>query len=88
MSMTIALYARRQKWPLEGIEIRLRHSRDHVKDCEKCVEKDMMLDRIDSEVKLAGPLTPDQRAKLLDVGGRCPVHRTLKSGIRMTAVGV
>ena len=86
--MTIALYARRQQWPLEGVEIRLRHSRDHVKDCEKCVDKDMMLDRIDTEVKLAGPLTPEQRAKLLNVGERCPVHRTLKSGIDVTAVAV
>ena len=85
--MTIALYARRQKWPLTGVEIRLRHSRSHVKDCETCFEKDTMLDQIETEVKLDGALSAEQRAKLLEVGERCPVHRTLKSGIHMTAVG-
>jgi putative redox protein len=85
MSMTIALYARRLKWPLTGVEIRLMHSRDHVKDCENCMDKETMLDRIATEVKLEGSLTAEQRAKLLDVGGRCPVHRTLTSGIHVTA---
>ena len=86
--MTIALYARRQKWPLMGVEVRLRHSRDHVKDCENCMEKETKLDRLDTEVKLEGALSAEQRAKLIEVGGRCPVHRTLTSGIRVTTVGV
>ena len=83
MSMTIALYARRQNWPLENVVIRLRHSRVHAKDCIDCITKntDTMLDRIDTEVDLTGALTPEQQRKLLDVAGKCPVHHTLKSGI-------
>ena len=85
--MTIALYARRQKWPLGGVVIRLRHSRIHAKDCADCVTKDTMLDRITAEVEIDGALTAEQRARLLEVGQKCPVHRTLKSeiDIRTTA---
>ncbi len=83
MSITIALYARRKQWPLDGVEIRLQFFRSHAKDCEK----EAMLDRIDTEVKLEGSLTAEQRARLLEIGQKCPVHRTLKSGIHMTAVG-
>ncbi|HWC73399.1 MAG TPA: OsmC family protein [Gemmatimonadales bacterium] len=87
MSITIALYARRKQWPLTNVEIRLRFFRSHMKDCEHCMDKDALLDRIDTEVKLEGALTAEQRARLLEIGQRCPVHHTLKTGIHVTAVG-
>lgn len=80
-SMTIGYYARRNKIPLENITVSLRHSRIHAKDCEECETKAGMLDRIDLEVQLTGPLTPEQHAKLMEMAGKCPVHRTLKSEI-------
>ena len=80
-SMTVGLYARRKQLPLENITVSLRHSRIHAKDCEECLTKEGMLDRIDVEVELIGSLTPEQRAKLMEVAGKCPVHRTLKSEI-------
>ena len=82
-SMTIGLYARRSKWPLEDITVSLRHSRIHAKDCEDCLTKEGMLDRIDVEIELTGSLTSEQRAKLMEVAGKCPVHRTLKSEINI-----
>ena len=87
MSMTIALYARAKQWPLETVVIRLRHSRVYAKDCAECVIRDdTLLDRIDTEVKLTGPLTAEQERKLMDVAQRCPVHRTLKSEINIRAL--
>ena len=80
-SMTVGLYARRKQWPLEDIVVRLRHSRVHAADCEDCETKEGMLDRIDRELELTGPLTEDQRARLLDIASKCPVHRTLTSEI-------
>ena len=79
--MTIGLYARRKQWPLGTIEIRLQHSRIHAKDCADCVSKDVMLDRIETDVRLGGALSDEQRRKLIEVGEKCPVHRTLKSEI-------
>ena len=80
-SMTVGLYARRKQIPLENITVSLRHSRIHAKDCAQCATKDGMLDRIDVEVELAGPLTTEQRTKLMEIAGKCPVHKTLKSEI-------
>jgi putative redox protein len=80
-SMTLALYARRKHWPLETVEVRLRHSRIHATDCEECETKEGRLDRIDSEISLTGPLEAAQRARLLEIAEKCPVHRTLTSEI-------
>ena len=80
-SMTIGLYARRKQWPLEGVTVRLRHSRIHAKDCADCETREGTLDRIDREIELAGPLSAEQRQRLLAIADRCPVHRTLVSEI-------
>ena len=80
-SMTIGLYARRKQWPLEGVTVRLRHSRIHAADCSECETREGMIDRIEVDLELAGPLTDAQRARLLEIAGRCPVHRTLTSEI-------
>jgi putative redox protein len=79
--MTIALYARRKGWPLTGVTVRLRHSRIHADDCAECETKQGMLDRIERRIAVAGALTEEQRAKLLEIAARCPVHRTLTSEI-------
>jgi uncharacterized OsmC-like protein len=82
-SMTIGLYARRMKLPLESITVSLRHSRIYAKDCEECETKEGMLDRIDVEIALTGALASEQRAKLMEMAGKCPVHRTLTSEINV-----
>jgi putative redox protein len=80
-SMTVSLYARRKQWPLESVRIRLRHSRVHAADCAECDQKPTLLDRIDRDIELIGPLDDAQRARLLEIADRCPVHRTLTSEI-------
>jgi putative redox protein len=42
-----------------------------------------MLDRIEREIVLSGPLTEEQRTRLLEIANKCPVHRTLTSEIRI-----
>ena len=81
--MTIALYARRKQWPLDGVVVRLEHSRNHAADCADCETEETMLDRIDREISLSGTLTEEQRAGLLRIAERCPVHRTLSSGVNI-----
>lgn len=80
-SMTVGLYARRKKWPLQDVTIEMRHSRIHAKDCADCETKEGMLDRIEMDVKLEGPLSEEQRAKLMEIAQKCPVHRTLGNEI-------
>jgi putative redox protein len=79
--MTIALYARRKQWPLEGVTVKLEHSKIHAVDCAECETKEGMLDRIEREILVSGPLDDQQRARLLEMAERCPVHRTLTSEI-------
>lgn len=79
--MTVALYARRKNWPLQGVTVRLRHSKIHAADCADCETKDGMIDRIEREIAFAGPLAVEQRSKLLEIAEKCPVHRTLVSEI-------
>src|SRR5207247_6009984 len=82
-SMTVGLYARNKKWPLENIIVSLRHSRIHAKDCAECETKDGMLDRIDVEIGLSGTLTPEQRTKLMEIADKSRVHRTRNSEINI-----
>ena len=81
--MTIALYARRKRWPLDEVAIRLRHSRVHAEDCADCETKQGMLDVIEREISLSGKLSQDQRGQLREIADRCPVHRTLTSEIKI-----
>jgi putative redox protein len=83
-AMTLRLYAERKSWPLERAEVHLRHDRVHEKDCEDAEGGDGRLDRITRTIELKGPLDADQRAKLLEMAERCPVHRSLEAGIRVT----
>lgn len=80
-SMTVAMYARRKQWPLQAVTVRLRHSKIHAADCESCETREGLLDHIDRDVELVGPLSEEQRERLLDIANKCPVHRTLTSEI-------
>lgn len=80
-SMTVSMYANRKGWPLESVTVSLSHSREHAADCRDCETKEGLLDRIDCDIEFHGPLTPEQKQRLLEIADKCPVHRTLKSEI-------
>jgi putative redox protein len=82
-SMTIGLYARKRGWPLKDIIVSLRHSKIHARDCDDCETKEGRIDRIEMEIHLDGTLTVEQRAKLMEIAGKCPVHQTLTSEINI-----
>ena len=76
-SMTLRLYADRKKWPLEGIVVRLSHERTYARDCENCETGDGRIDRILRSISLSGPLSEEQRQRLIEIAERCPVHRSM-----------
>jgi len=80
-AMTLRLYATQKGWPLEHVHIRLRHDKVHAQDCAGCEGALKKVDRLERTVKLRGPLTDAQRARLLEIADRCPVHRTLESEV-------
>jgi uncharacterized OsmC-like protein/pimeloyl-ACP methyl ester carboxylesterase len=76
-SMTVRLFARHQKLALDDVTVRMRHKRIHEEDCEDCGDEGRKLERIDLELDLAGDLSEAERARLVEIAGRCPVNRTL-----------
>jgi putative redox protein len=70
-SMTVSLYARRKQWPLDAVTVRLRHAKVHAAD------------HIERDVELHGDLSDEQRARLLEIANKCPVHKTLTSQIEI-----
>jgi uncharacterized OsmC-like protein len=82
-SITIGMYARRKNIPLQRVTVRLRQSKVHAEDCADCKTKIGRIDLIERQIELTGELTTEQRASLLDIANRCPVHRTLTSEIKI-----
>lgn len=68
--MTLRLYARRKGWPLKDAIVRVVHRRDGPHD----------RDRFAREIVLEGDLSAEQRARLLEIADRCPVHNALERG--------
>jgi putative redox protein len=69
-AMTIRLYAERKAWPLAKVRVRATHSRGTL-DAR---------DRFSLEIALEGDLDESQRARLMEIAQRCPVHLTLERG--------
>jgi putative redox protein len=79
--MTVRLYADQKQIPLTRTEVRLRHEKIHASDCAECETKEGKIDHIERVIMFEGDLTAEQRAKLLEIADKCPVHRTLKSEV-------
>jgi putative redox protein len=80
-SMTLRLYADLKGFPLERATVELRHDKIHAVDCAECENKEGKIDLIERVIRLEGALDAAQRAKLLEIANKCPVHRTLTSEI-------
>jgi uncharacterized OsmC-like protein/alpha-beta hydrolase superfamily lysophospholipase len=81
-SMTVRMYARRKGWPLAGISVDVRHDKVHALDCADCTDNDR-IDRFSRRIVLRGKLDAEQRARLMEIADKCPVHRTLEAGARI-----
>jgi putative redox protein len=83
-TMTLRMYADRKALPLSGVSVRLQHSKIHASDCESCETRQGKIDRIERVITLAGDLDDAQRARLLEIADKCPVHRTLHSEVQIS----
>lgn len=86
--MTLRMYADRKQWPLEEVVVHLRHSKIHVADSaadDGDREPAAKIDQIEREIEVLGELSDEQRARLLEIANRCPVHRTLEGDIHVVS---
>jgi uncharacterized OsmC-like protein/alpha-beta hydrolase superfamily lysophospholipase len=80
-SMTVRLYADHKQIPLKRTQVRLHHEKIYAKDCAECETKEGKIDHIERAITFEGDLTAEQRARLMEIADKCPVHRTLKSEV-------
>lgn len=80
-AMTLRMYADLKQLPLERVSVRLRHDKVHAQDCAECETREGKIDHIEREIELTGALDEVQRAKLMEIADKCPVHRTLHSEV-------
>jgi uncharacterized OsmC-like protein/alpha-beta hydrolase superfamily lysophospholipase len=85
-SMTVRLYADLKQIPLKRTQVRLHHQKIYAVDCAQCETKEGKIDRIDRVITFEGQLSAEQRARLLEIADKCPVHRTLKSEVDIRTV--
>ena len=85
-AMTLRAYAELKNLPLERVTVRLKHDKIYAQDCVGCETKEGRIDRIEREIELTGALDELQRAKLLEISAKCPVHRTLHSEVQIPTV--
>jgi len=79
--MTLNMYARQKKLDIELVTCEVIHDRVHADDCTDCEDSKRKIDRLQRVIAIEGNLDDDQRARMLEIADRCPVHRTLENGI-------
>ncbi len=83
-SMTLRAYAEQKKLALGRISVAIRHGKtpaQHCADCGAVAEgREGKIDRFERVVSVEGELDTALRAKLIEIAGKCPVHRTLEMG--------
>lgn len=80
-SMTIRMYARRKGWPLDHVSVDVQHDKIHAHECAECETKEGTLVQFTRVLNLTGDLDDAQRARLMEIADRCPIHKTLESEI-------
>lgn len=85
-SMTIRMYARQKKIPLDHVQVDVSHSKIHAQDCSSCEQEKGKVDQFVRQITLTGDLLDEQRQRLLEIADRCPVHRTLEGKIHIMTV--
>lgn len=72
--ITLRMYAERKGWPLERAAIEVKRAEGEDAHVGRVLEK---------TIRLAGPLSADQRARLVEIADRCPVQRLVVEGVRV-----
>lgn len=85
-AITLRMYADRKEWPIEEVIVHLSHGSVHADDGASCEDRDdARMHRIEREIEVVGDLDDAQRARLLEIADRCPVHRTLEGDIQVVS---
>lgn len=83
-TMTLRMYADRKKMTLGKVSVDVRHGKVAVQHCEDCGEvaegRNGRIDRFERVISVDGEVSAEIADKLIEIAGKCPVHRTLEAG--------
>ena len=82
-SMTMRLYAERKGIAAERFSVRLSHRNLHAQDCADCETTEGHIAEIAREITIEGDVPEAERARLMEIADKCPVHRTLTHEIKI-----
>lgn len=75
-ALTLRLYAQRKQWPLQGVSVRATLEKPAAGAPDPTP-------RIVQTITLEGPLDAEQRQRLIEVAGKCPVHKLLRGPLAL-----
>ena len=81
IAVTTRAYAQRKNWPLEGVSVELDMKRIRREDYPAYTGDSAFITEIQEHIHFEGPLTDEQRSRLMVVAGKCPVHLTLRDPV-------
>ena len=83
-SMTLRIYAEHKKLALGRISVEVGHGKvaaEHCADCGAVAEgRTGKIDRFERIISIEGEIDDATAAKVVEIAGKCPVHRTIESG--------
>ena len=85
-ALTLRMYARRKKLPLEAVSVDVSHDKVHASDCEDCERPGAKIDLFHRSIRLEGELNAEQRKRLLEIADLCPVHKSLHATAKIETV--
>jgi uncharacterized OsmC-like protein/alpha/beta superfamily hydrolase len=83
-AMTLRMYANRKGFDVSEIKVHVNHNKRHRDDAEKSNQPDARLDHFQRFVEVEGVLSEEQYNRLLEIAGKCPVHKTLEGNVEIT----
>jgi len=86
-AITLRMYANRKGWPVGDILVDVRRTRSHEVDAEWSDRAKVGLYTVEERIDFRGPVSVEQRARLMTIADRCPVKRTLENGVRVVRPG-
>ncbi len=76
-TITLRMYANRKDWPLEHVSAQITHKKGPREDCDDGTGKPGLVDIFTRSIALEGPLSDEQRERLMQIADKCPVHKAL-----------